>query len=115
MYTSDTIELEMCIEMLYLKGFSESNIFILNEKMVGYTQRNSYVKIEPHNFYVKFSFNLITLKSLVPFRWGFLQNAPLQMRTSINRKLKMSHVRLPTESPRLHHIMTMDGVLRTQV
>ena len=39
------------------------------------------------------------------FKWGFQQNVPLQMSTQQSyRKLKMSHVQLPTDSPRLHHI-----------
>ena len=46
---------------------------------------------------------LITLESLMQFRWGFQQNVPLQMSASIKQKLNMSHVRLQTDFPRLHH------------
>ncbi len=45
---------------------------------------------------------VITLEPLVRSGWSFQQNVPLLMRTS-NRKMKMSHVRLPTDSPRSHH------------
>ena len=47
---------------------------------------------------------LITLEPLDRFKWGFQQNVPLQMSLLSNRKWKMSYVRVPTDSPRSHHI-----------
>ncbi len=47
---------------------------------------------------------LITLEPLIWFWWSFQQNVLFQMGTSINKKLKISHVRLQTDSPRSHHI-----------
>ncbi len=38
-------------------------------------------------------------------KWGFQQNVPLQMST--NRKLKMSHVQVPTDFPRWHHYVAI--------
>ncbi len=70
--------------------------------IVRYSQKKEYISFV---FYCSENLSIaITLEPVVRFRWSFQQNVPLLMRTSINRKLKMSHVRLPTDSPRLHHI-----------
>ena len=51
---------------------------------------------------------LITLEPLYRFKWRFQQNLPLQMSTSVKyRKLKMSHVRVPTDFSRSHHISSI--------
>ncbi len=61
----------------------------------------------------------ITLEPPVRFRWGFQQNVPLLMRTSIkqsNRKQKMTHVQLPTDFPRSqshHNCRKTSGRLNT--
>ena len=49
---------------------------------------------------------LITLEPLVRFRSNFQQIVPHQLSNStINRKLKMSHIRLQIDFTRPHHIM----------
>ncbi len=52
---------------------------------------------------------LINMEPLDRFKWGFQQNVPLLMRFQSNKKPKMSHVQLPTDSPRLHHIYKAPG------
>ncbi len=69
--------------------------------IVGYSQKRNELLL--FSIVLRILQLLITLEPLVRFRWGFQQNVPLQMSTS-NRKLKMSHVRLQTDFPRLHHI-----------
>ena len=45
---------------------------------------------------------LITLEPLDRFKWGIQQNVPLQLTVSTSRKLKISHVRVPTDPARSH-------------
>ncbi len=92
----------------------ESNrdkVYVLRSSGIGWKSGELIVRYSQKKECISFVFycfeNLsiaITLKPLIRFSWGFQQNVPLQMRTSIQCKLKMSHVRLPTDSPRSHHI-----------
>ena len=66
---------------------------------------------EKINFYCfllfwKSSIFLIALELLDQFKWGFQHTYLSKCRAlEANRKLKMSHVGLPTDSPRSHHII----------
>ena len=93
--------------------FTDIHVYLLRSSRISWKSAALIVRNSQEKECISFVFycfeNLstaVTLEPLVRFRWGFQLKVPLLMRTSIKWKLKMSHVRLPTDFSRSHHIFS---------